>query len=206
MYGKTICSIAGAAVMFSLASTANAAEGLYLGGKMGVAVPGGSDFTDSGYTLNVDLDTGIAPALALGYDFGNNLRLEGELSYQKNDINSVEMLGYALSAAGDVTATALGVNGYYDFTSNGAITPFVTLGLGVARVEVNGFETYYTYPVSDDDTVLTYRLGAGLAYALSEKLDLDLTYRYNGFSDPEFGTTTATYSSHNIYLGLRIAL
>lgn len=206
MYGKTICSIAGTAAILALAATANAAQGLYLGGKLGVAIPAGSDFSDSGYTLDVDMDSGIAPALALGYDFGNNMRLEGELAYQRNDINSVEVLGIVLSAAGDATATTLGVNGYYDFNNEGALTPFITLGLGVAQVEVNNFETYYTYPVSGDDTVLTYKLGAGLGYAVSEKLNLDITYRYNGFSDPQFGGTSATYSSHNIYLGLRIAL
>lgn len=209
MYAKTICSITGGIALIALSATTSSAQGLYVSGKLGIANPNDSDVTDSympGYTLNVEMDSGFASGVALGYDFGNNMRLEGELAYQQNDVNSIGYAGYSIPASGDVTATTFGINGYYDFNNESPFTPFLTAGIGMAKVEVNDLAMDYYWPVSDDDTVFAYKFGAGIGYAINDRLTVDATYRYNGFADPEFETVTATYSSHNVYLGLRVSL
>ena len=48
-------------------------------------------------------------------------------------------------------------------------------------------------------------MGAGVDYAVNEKITIDFKYRYLGTSDPEFDTTTVEYSSHNFYAGIRAA-
>ena len=52
---------------------------------------GYSDITDStlpGATITTEYDTGWALGGALGYDF-NRFRVEGEISYQKNDVDKI---------------------------------------------------------------------------------------------------------------------
>ncbi len=67
----------------------------------------------------------------------------------------------------------------------------------VSDMNLPGFE-------NDDDTVFAYQVGAGVGYAVTEKVSFDVKYRYFATSDPEFDTTKAEYSSHNVYAGIRV--
>ena len=80
-----------------------------------------SDLTDStvpGVTVNTEFDTGLAFAAALGYDF-NRFRVEGEISYQTNDVDKIGALGVFFDATGDATALSFLINGYFDFVTPG---------------------------------------------------------------------------------------
>ncbi len=169
-----------------------------------------SDITDStvpGITLDIESDTGLALGVAAGYDFGNNIRIEGEIAYQKNDLDKASLLGVDVDLTGDTSSLALLFNGYYDFANESAFTPFISAGLGIAKVEVNDFNVPGSgLPDSnDDDTVFAYQVGAGVGYAVNKKVTLDVKYRYFRTSDPDFDTATAEYSSHNLYAGIRVA-
>ncbi len=98
------------------------------------------------------------------------------------------------------------LNGYYDFVNESAFTRFISAGLGCAKVEVNDFNIPGSGLPSenDDDTVFAYQIGADVAYAVSEKVSLDVKYRYFATSDPDFDGTEVEYSSHNIYAGIRV--
>ncbi len=112
-------------------------------------------------------------------------------------MNRGSLFGVDFPVAGDTSSFALLLNGYYDIVNESKFTPFIGVGVGVAKVEVS-FAT-------DDDTVVAYQVGAGVGYAVNEKITLDVKYRYMGTADPEFDTTTIEYSSHNVYAGIRIA-
>jgi len=77
----------------------------------------------------------------------------------------------------------------------------------MAKVEVNDINVPGSgLPNSnEDDTVFAYQVGVGVGYAVNEKINLDVKYRYFGTSDPEFDTTEAEYSSHNVYVGIRVS-
>jgi len=100
-------------------------------------------------------------------------------------------------------------SGYYDFQNSSAITPYITAGLGIAKVkaslslEVEIDEETYSVSVSDSDTVFAYQFGAGLEYAINKDVSLDARYRYFATSDPSFETTEAEFASHNLMLGAR---
>ena len=201
---KKFLAIAFCSTLLSVASISHSAEGPYVSGSLGLAIASDSELTDStapGVTGDLESDKGLALGIAAGYDFGN-ARLEGELAYQKNDMDKLSVTGPGGSVSGsvdgDTSSTALLLNGYYDFKNTSALTPFIGAGLGFAKIETDGDLG------SDDDTVFAYQVGFGAGYAVNEKVTLDLKYRYFATSDPEFDTTTAEYSSHNIYAGIRV--
>ena len=200
-----IISVCVLAMFFS--SSAYSAEGLYVSGNVGFAMLSDSDLTDStvpGLTITTEYDPGFALGGALGYDF-NRFRVEGEISYQKNDVDKFSLMGVSLDASGDVSAIAFLINGYFDFVNDSAFTPYISAGLGYAKVEFNDLNIVGSGlpSISDDDAVFAYQVGLGVGYAVTEKVTIDVKYRYFATDDPEFDTTQAEIASHNFLLGVR---
>lgn len=193
----------------SSGSTYGSAKGHYVSGNIGLAMASDSDLTDStipGITVNIEYDTGLAFGLAVGYDFGNT-RVEGEIAYQKNDFNKMSLLGVDVDLTGDVTLLSLLVNGYYDFANSSVFTPYISGGLGFAKVEINDLNVpgFGLSSFNDDDTVFAYQIGLGVGYAVNEKVTIDTKYRYFATSDIEFDTTETEFASHNFLIGVRVS-
>jgi opacity protein-like surface antigen len=210
MMKKNIFIITGCTMLLSISSVAYAATGPYMSVNVGVAMPNDSDITDSelpGLTMDLESDQGLALGVAVGYSFPCNMRIEGEFAYQENDLDKVSLYGIDADLTGDTSSSAFLVNGYYDFKNTSPFTPFISGGIGMAKVEINDLNSPGSgdSDVSDDDTVFAYQLGAGVAYTITEQVSLDVTYRYFGTSDAEFDTTEIEYSSHNLYAGIRVS-
>lgn len=200
-----IASCCALPIFFS--SFAYSADGPYLGANIGVAWLSDSDVTDStvpGIPLELSYDSGLTVGAAIGYRFGNG-RIEGEVSYQQNDVDQTSALGVSLDSTGDTEGIAFLLNGYYDFTNTTAFTPYVSAGLGYAKIEIND----YNIPgsgipnFSDDDSVFAYQVGLGIGYAVTDKVTLDAKYRYFATEDAEFDTSEVEIASHNVLLGVR---
>ena len=210
MMKKTIFAITGCTILLSMSSLACSAEGPYVSGNLGIAMMNDSDTTDStvpGIAADIESDPGLALGVAAGYSFPSNIRIEAEIAYQQNDLDKISVSGFDTALSGDTSSLALLLNGYYDFKNTSPFTPFITGGIGMAKVEVNDMNVsgYDSYGENDDDTVFAYQFGAGVSYAVNEKVNLDVKYRYFGTSDPEFDSVEAEYSNHNLYAGVRVA-
>jgi opacity protein-like surface antigen len=195
-------------LVFFFSAPVYSAEGLYVSGNIGFAVASDSDLTDStvpGITVNTEFDTGLAFGAALGYDF-NRFRVEGEISYQKNDIDKMSAQGVILDATGDAVALSFLINGYYDFINSSAFTPYISAGLGFAQVEFNDLDinSLGFSGSNDEDTVFAYQIGIGVGYAVTEKVTIDIKYRYFGAENSEYNTTEAEFASNNFLFGVRI--
>ena len=196
---KHLVLLVALATFLPLSSFAADAEGLYVGGNLGMAILNDADTTtDSGVAVNIDSDLGLALGAAVGYAF-ENIRVEGELAWQKNDFDKGKAMGQEVDLNGDSSSLAFLFNGYYDFKNSSAFTPFVTAGIGMARVEVNDVEVPGSGipAASDHDTVFAFQLGFGVSYAVSDRISLDVKYRY-------FDTREDEYFSYNIYAGIRV--
>lgn len=192
------------AIPFFICSSASA--GMYMSGSVGLALLDDSDtdiFLD-GFPVTVTLESeeGLGLGVAAGYAFGN-VRFEGEYAYQQNDLETLEVSAFGFSVSGSIggetSSHSFLFNTYYDFKNTSPFTPFLSAGIGVSNVE---FEIENE---SDDDTVFAYQLGVGLGYAVTDKVSLDVKYRYFGTEDPEFDGFEAEYSSHNFYMGVRFS-
>jgi len=205
---KKIVSVLIGCFFLALPAISFGASGWYGRVNAGLAIAPDSDIdvTITGLGSGageLSYDTGYTVGGAVGYMM-EKFRFEGELSYQKNDMDSLSGPGGSLSVNGDISALTFLVNGYIDFTTGGPLTPFITAGIGYSKVEAD------IEGESDDDNLFTYQLGAGIGYAISEKMTIDLRYRYLGLEDYEYsevgvGSLSAEVSSHNITAGLRFA-
>jgi opacity protein-like surface antigen len=189
----------------------SAAPGPYVSGQLGMAFMTDNEMSYGPTHGTMDFKPGFEFSLSGGYNWGI-FRLEGEIGYQKNDIDSISgcyegMLGDVcisdISSSGDVTIFSFLANAYIDFINSTSWTPYITGGIGAAKIEINDLKVDI-FPIGDsDDTVLAYQFGAGVTYAFNKNFAIDLKYRYIAMADPEFEGIDAEISIHHVYFGLR---
>lgn len=98
----------------------------------------------------------------------------------------------------DVNIQTYMLNVFYDFYTDTKFTPYIGGGIGAAHISADNsmkFGYYDTngamvFPVDMDDsaskTNFAWNLGAGVAYAITDSVDLDLGYRYIDFGSIDF--------------------
>ena len=94
-------------------------------------------------------------------------------------------------------------NVIYDILPESPINPFVGLGFGINRLNFDVAGQFATVPGAittanpaiqnltidnDSDGVVAYQALAGLAWQATDRLDVDLTYRYLAGADAKFGS------------------
>jgi OOP family OmpA-OmpF porin len=178
----------------SAAAMAQQTTGLYLGLGGGANWARDADIEGGGINSEAEYDTGWAAIGAVGYGFGNGLRLELELGYRDNDVDSVRGV---TSASGSTNVWSAMVNALYDVPTGWVVNPYIGAGIGYARVKADGITASPTVTVDDSDNVFAYQ---GIVGALD--------YRYFATLDPEFSTSAGTtvdgeYAAHTVLLGLR---
>jgi opacity protein-like surface antigen len=146
--------------------------------------------TDFGYAFGVAAGKRIAA-------FDKRVRVEGEIGYQKNEVDDCN----GKDRTGDIKAYSFLVNGYFDFVKGKKIVPFLTAGIGVAKVDadVNDFAHV-------DDIGLAYQVGAGIAYHINDNWHIDLKYRFFSVVDVNgigLDNLNPEFTSNNVFLGLR---
>jgi opacity protein-like surface antigen len=191
-------------------------DGMYARGSLGISIL--EDSNNKGSVLDIENETenGFVLSGALGYEVKKNIRLELEVNYRDNGEDSLTIAnagsftGLSTNADGDVRNLSAMVNGYYDFknvTSNEKLTPYLTGGIGLARVDAD-VTSNGTQIVDDNDTVFAYQLGIGVGYDINDKTTLDFGYRYFGTQDPDLTDASGAdfeseYSNHAILAGVR---
>jgi OmpA-OmpF porin, OOP family len=212
MTSRITKTVALAALMAGAAGAAHATEGWYGRADVGYSTDGQTDLgIDSGGwnwgTSNHENDW--TQHLGLGYAFQNGFRLEGELGHRFNQMEATTNF----DQGGDVHAWSAMMNLFYDFNRGGGIEPYIGLGVGAARINMNGADDIPPphYYFDDEATVLAYQGMVGLAFAITEQLDLDVGYRYFVAEGIEFDSFTpggpddgeADYEQQAVTVGLR---
>ncbi|MEO1082995.1 MAG: outer membrane beta-barrel protein [Acidobacteriota bacterium] len=174
-----------------------------------------SDLSDDdfdGTSVNAEFKTGFNVGGILGYKFRNGLRLEGEYTYRRADIDEITANGVSASSigvdvGGDVSAHAAMANVFWEPRVFGNWLPSIGGGVGVGFVnaEVTVSSPEFA-PESDDssDTVFAYQAGAGLGYAFTDNVIGSIDYRYWATTDPNFDGTDAEIGTHNVSAGVRV--
>lgn len=154
----------------------------------------------------------FAGSVALGYTFTDSFRLEAELAYQENDADSmIYEVSETVNGVDTVTTNEVEVedivttsssgffNAYFDFPTHSAVTPFVSCGVGYAKVELEAFGNTF------DDEALAYQVGGGVSFSFNPAVSLDIKYRYFAVPSLELvvDAEEVDFASHNVYGGLR---
>ena len=216
--------------------------GWYLRGDVGVSSYNNGKFSSPDQPPAVffgeDLGAGSFAGVGVGYQFIGWLRADvtGEYRFSKG-FKVHDRINFDAGAGvpgvthettqGDFTSAVFLLNGYVDFGTWYGITPFIGAGAGFARNMLSGFsETSRTTSggvttpsggwIGDNDkTHFAWALYAGLGYAVTPNLKLELGYRYLNLGESVTGTLNCfcgqTFSplkvkdldSHDIKLGFR---
>jgi outer membrane protein OmpA-like peptidoglycan-associated protein len=194
--------------MLALSSPAMAqsSSGYYVGAGGGLNLLRDSDINGGSIDTSADFDNGFGAVINGGYGYGNGLRAEVELGYRSNDVDTVG----GSNGTGDVSALSLMLNAYYDISTGTNWTPYVGVGIGGARLDVDGTSPVGGSSIDDTDNVFAYQGILGTAYRINDNLNLFADYRYFATQDGDFTTASGTsvdgeYRSHTIMVGLRWA-
>jgi opacity protein-like surface antigen len=151
----------------------------------GVVTTHDNDIDYGTASSTVSFDNGYGAGAAIGYDFGPS-RLEIEGSYREADADDADE---------DLEVMTLLVNAYADFKTGGMVTPYLGAGVGYAEVEAGDY----------DDEVFAGQLAAGMLFALSPKVAVDLGYRFLITDNPEVkDVELEEVKQHAATLGLQV--
>lgn len=174
----------------------------YATGLIGASVPLDSDVNrpDDPDDVEISYDVGLIVGVAVGHDFGN-YRFEGEFAYLTNELDERKTtFSYGGSNTQDVDSTfslfTVLLNGYYEFSGSGDMTPYLTAGFGLGSAEFSGDD------YSEQDAVTVVQVGAGISFFLSEFTVIDIRYRYLVTSDIEIDDVDVDFASHNVLFGI----
>ncbi len=172
-----------AAAFLLLGMQGASAQGFYLGLQAGTNITHDTDIAGN----DLDFDVGPVVGIIAGYRINPNFRVDAEYTIRNNDLSDF---------SGDVTSWAVLVNGYYDFRTGTNWVPYIGGGIGFAKVDLDSGS-------SDDDDVLAFQAGVGIAYEFSPQVSASLDYRFFGTEDPEFFGLSYDYLNSSIMAGLR---
>ncbi len=184
----------------------------------------GSARVGTGILLDAEVDdpTGVLTALATevifdpGFGFSgafgyrwNKFRVEGEITYDFNDVDQLELSGIGLSGSGDVDTVSFMVNGWRDFPLSDPWSVNAGAGLGLALISLNDIAVLGVPLADDSDAVFAYQFGVGLGYAITRDATLTFDYRFFGTLEPEFTDPTgipfsSEYFLHRLGVGIRL--
>jgi outer membrane immunogenic protein len=154
-------------------------DGVYLGGFVGY----GWGFADG---PDDDLD-GWLLGLALGANF---TVADGIVAGVVGDIAWADINDGIVDTSVDWVGSLRGRLGF----DGGSFLPYLTAGLAVASLTYD--------PTSETETFFGWTAGAGVEFAVTEDLSVDLLYRYSDYGDADFLPGTISLTTHQVSVGL----
>ncbi|MEO5364035.1 MAG: outer membrane beta-barrel protein [Magnetococcus sp. DMHC-8] len=163
----------------------------YFSLKIGVSTPKNSKLTtDDGSGGTIDLNSGLSFSAAVGLRLQQSFRLELEASARRSSITKLTDFNGDAAGGRLETKTLLG-NVYYDFPVMNGIQPYLGMGIGLARHDLNpasaspllpgragGLEQAGFDGSDQHVNTLIGQVGLGMLYLFSDTLAADLGYRY----------------------------
>jgi opacity protein-like surface antigen len=170
--------------------------------------------TQSTFNLSVPLGSGYIVGGAVGTHLGDNLRIEGELSYVSHSATGT------IFASGNGAGTVTGNTGtayllgnlWADLDTGSGFTPYVGGGLGLAAImpnmTIDSGGTYTTTAFAP-----AAQLGAGVKFNVGDNMSVDFGYRakyvfnatiVGGGTLPNIASTItgASYLDQSVQIGL----
>ena len=207
---KFLLAATATGAMLAVPSLAAAQDdsGWYLRGNVGYGTHNDIDITGD-ITGDVESEGNVTGSVGVGYDFGNNWRLEGDVSQLFTNLGEISQTPNTLSKLETISGF---LNVIYDFDAFGRWEPYVGAGVGLVRGDITA--SSHDFPSAslgtpgvvnvsnptcsgvacsfkDGDTGLGWQLLAGLGYEISDNLTWDTHYRFMNSSNLDFDGSVA---------------
>ncbi|WP_418152838.1 OmpA family protein [Litorimonas sp. RW-G-Af-16] len=211
MKHKLLIAAAASALMAAPSLASAQDDGWYLRGNAGYGIHNDMDFVPGDATSNtlagdVESEGNGAFSLGLGYEFGNNWRMELDGTSLWTDLGAIDNVP---SSFAKLRTNAMMLNAIYDFSDFGRWEPYVGAGIGLVRGDLDAAAHDFASvdnnlvrtPVcnatrtandaiscefTDRDTTFGWQLLAGLGYAITDNLSWDTNYKYMNASNMDF--------------------
>ncbi len=188
-------AVAGLALL-SVPALAHANDrGWYIRGDAGYGSVTDTNFTNDLIGASQGEGNG-ALGLGLGYDFGNNWRVEFNADQLWNDLGA---LNPAHGSTADIRMNNFMLDAIYDFSDFGDWTPFVGAGIGLNNSKLRAAAHNVSVPgtvnacighdactFSSVDSALAWNLLAGVGRRLGDHLTWETQYRYTNVGGLDF--------------------
>lgn len=188
-------------------------SGPYVGAFLGGNTLMSAKSSDEQGTFSIKFDPALQGSVVFGLDFepGNPVgegRIELEYTRRSNKLDQVKFVEGSFKGSGNVTADSLLLNFFGVFHDDRRWAPYLGLGIGAARIEASNLQVTGQPLGSGSAFVFAYQAGTGLDFLLTDRLNLDIGYRFFGSVRPEFKEANGhkfkmDYYSHNAVVGLR---
>lgn len=186
-----------------------AQESAYGWAGLGLHKPRSNDVTIGPAAADTKIKTGFIGAGALGWKWEQDIRTELELSYRDANVSTIG--GADADGGQDIFSTM--ANLLFEPDMDTDLSVYVGAGIGIAWTNWSNVSTA-TSPVFDgSESGFAYQGIVGMAYPISDGLDLTLDYRYQNQTGLDYpavagGSTAMDHDNrnHNVMLGLRFAL
>ncbi len=149
----------------------------------------GADATGTDLSGNVESDMGFNVGGAIGMRFYEIFRAELELGYHRAETNSISVQNEPDNGKGYISLLSVMANGYVDYDLDIGIIPYVGVGVGWGRVELDAKNDNGVLRVDGSDNVFTWALMIGGSVPISEMIDLSVGYRYIATEDLELNSS-----------------
>ncbi len=198
MKTKLLLAVASAVLLAAPSLAFANDQGWYVRGNVGYGVVTDVDFVGD-LSGDVEGEGNAAVSLGVGYEFGNNWRVELDASQLWNDLGAISQAGNTFSSMRLTTGM---LNAIYDFSDFGSWEPYVGAGIGITRARLSAGA--YSLPTANlpqnsptcpgsnactfdnADTGVAWQLLAGLGYKISDNLTWDTQYRYLNVGDLDY--------------------
>ena len=149
----------------------------------------------SGVEFDADGRTTLSGGIGLGFDTGENIRVELGVYRSISNVDSVKVSGSRYNVDETGEAWSVGTRFFYDFGNNSNLTPFVGTGVGIGWGD------------DSDAAVWSIPLMAGVSYEATEAVDIygQVTYAMTPGQDVD-GVDYDFNGAFGVSMGIRLAL
>ncbi len=178
-------------------------DGFYLAGRVGQAKykledsRSGVNSSHSDYIVDKKR---LLLSGAVGYRY-KHFRAELEYIYRKK--NSKQITEFT---KGSFRSPSYMFVIYYDFFPYTWFTPFVNAGIGYTRSKLRFSNSSVDIDYKIKENAFTWSLGAGISAKVTNRLNVDLGYRYYDMGELSAFNGKTDLDDQEIYLGLRYVL
>lgn len=181
----------------------------YFAGSLGFVSPMNEEADDGGVHAEVSYKNATMLSGAIGYALGNGFRTELEMAYAEIEGDRIRISNGGSSSSADlsdyeVSTLVTTVNVFYDFKTEGAVSPYVGGGLGFAQLSVDGFTVAGWTFYGGTETDLAAFGEFGLSLPVTEAFDIVPAYRFLWINTAEYQGYEDT-TAHILKVGARFA-
>jgi outer membrane immunogenic protein len=146
----------------------------------------------SNRVVSPDSNKNVGGALAVGYAFKSDWRLEGEYTLKNDSEFKSHWAPFNANVNNmQVSSSRLMLNGYKDFPLNEYLSLYAVAGVGVAHISSEGYQSNTSRRFANNiQNNFAYAVGVGADLKLTEQMTLGTGYRYVDMGDIETGYNT----------------